>query len=145
MSIVIFDLDGTLADLTHRLHHIQKKPKDWPSFFAECEKDKSIEPVARLLRSLCSMHQIYVFSGRSEDVRDQTEGWLADHSLQPDKLIMRKSGDFRADDVVKKEFLDALSAEERENIWFVVDDRKRVVDMWRANGLTVLQCAEGEF
>lgn len=30
---IVFDLDGTLADCEHRIHHITKEPKDWRAFF----------------------------------------------------------------------------------------------------------------
>lgn len=33
MRCYIFDIDGTIADLSHRLPHIQKEPKDWDAFF----------------------------------------------------------------------------------------------------------------
>ena len=29
---VIFDIDGTLVNIEHRLPHIMKKPKDWDTF-----------------------------------------------------------------------------------------------------------------
>lgn len=36
---VVFDLDGTLADGDHRLHHITGETKDWRAFFAACGDD----------------------------------------------------------------------------------------------------------
>jgi hypothetical protein len=32
-EIVIFDIDGTLADVSERIHRVKKKPKNWPAFF----------------------------------------------------------------------------------------------------------------
>jgi hypothetical protein len=56
---------------------------------------------------------------------------------------MRKDGDFRADNVVKQEILDAHI--DKDRVLFVLDDRQQVVDMWRRNGLTCFQVAEGNF
>jgi hypothetical protein len=47
---------------------------------------------------------------------------------------------------VKQDMLhEILKTLDKENILFTVDDRQKVVDMWRANGLTCLQVAEGNF
>jgi len=142
-----FDLDGTLADLTHRLHYIDRdkgKP-DWAAFFTACGKDEPIAPICQLFGDLSSeCASKIILSGRSDEVRDLTERWLEAAGLVPDLLVMRKAGDHRSDDIVKSEMLDKLLADGWFPILFV-DDRKRVVDMWRRRGYTCLQCAEGEF
>jgi predicted kinase len=77
-------------------------------------------------------------SGRPADYRDVTERWLANNGVPYAALYMRAAGDRRPDDTVKREILDALRADG----WvpkLVVDDRQRVVDMWRAQGLICLQ------
>jgi hypothetical protein len=57
-------------------------------------------------------------------------------------LLLRKDNDRRADGVVKREMLAAI---DKSRILFVVEDRSRVVEMWRSEGLVCLQCAPGEF
>lgn len=77
----LFDIDGTLADLTHRLHHIQPPlmadghygPKDWDAFFAACKDDKPILHICDLARTLSSYAPIVLVSGRSDRVRIETE------------------------------------------------------------------------
>jgi hypothetical protein len=32
-EIVIFDIDGTLSDVSERVHHLRKRPKNWKAFF----------------------------------------------------------------------------------------------------------------
>jgi len=44
--------------------------------------------------------------------------------------------------VAKREMLQGI---DRKKILFVVEDRSRVVEMWRGEGLVCLQCAPGEF
>lgn len=144
--IFVFDLDGTLADVTHRLHHLACKPKNWAKFFDECDKDKPIQWVIDLLEMVCFTRSDYdhvlILSGRSEHTRDKTEAWLHVHGItQYDELIMRKQGDFRPDETIKPELLQVfLDAHPNAEVAFIVDDRQRVVDMWRAKGYNVLQC-----
>lgn len=147
----VFDLDGTLADLSHRLHHIQGDKKDWRAFFAAVAGDEPIAPMVELFRTIrhSSEHSyvgtpVVIVSGRSDECRDQTEAWLDRHELYASALYMRRAGDHRPDDIVKKELLQQMLAEGYRPILFI-DDRKRVVDMWRAEGFTCLQCAPGDF
>lgn len=141
---VIFDIDGTLADATHRLHHIQNGNRNWDAFFAECVNDPLIEPIRDLAQVMDARgFRIVLVSGRSNVIRGETVDWLNAHSVPCHDLRMRKAGDYRKDDVVKSEILDALLAEGLEIAW-VVDDRPSVVAMWRARGLTCLQCRDWE-
>ena len=47
--ICIFDIDGTLANCDHRLHHVKNKPKNWDAFYDGCMDDQVIWPVAEML------------------------------------------------------------------------------------------------
>jgi predicted kinase len=141
---VIFDIDGTLADATHRLHHIQNGSRNWDAFFAECGHDPLIEPIRDLAQIFdCQNYKIILVSGRSDKVRGITENWLNANSVPCHELHMRKDGDFRADHIVKAEILDAL-LDAGNRIAFVIDDRPSVVAMWRERGLTCLQCRDWE-
>lgn len=140
--IVAFDLDGTLANIEHRLHYIQQQPKNWDGFFAACVDDEPIWPVIGLLRSLRDHgHLIEIWSGRSDAVRRETEQWLEKHDCKGAELRMRKHGDHRPDFQVKEEWL--LSLTLRPMVAF--DDRQQVVDMWRRNGVICCQVAPGDF
>jgi predicted kinase len=139
---IIFDIDGTLADLSKRLHHIKNGSRNWDAFFAECGNDSPIEPICTLARLIrCHPFTIVLVSGRSDTAHEATVTWLDQQQIGYDQLLMRKAGDYRADDVIKEEFLDLLLADGHQ-ILFVVDDRQRVVDMWRRRGLTCLQARE---
>jgi FMN phosphatase YigB (HAD superfamily) len=35
MKAILFDVDGTLANCEHRVHHVQNGNRDWNKFFAE--------------------------------------------------------------------------------------------------------------
>ena len=143
---VIVDLDGTLADCTHRLHHIrERRRKNWDAFFAGCHLDEPNAVVVALVQALQRDHRLIFCSGRPERTRRATEKWLDDHlGIRAPALYMRADNDRRADDIVKRELLARIREDGFEPV-LAIDDRKRVVDMWRSEGLVCAQVAEGEF
>jgi phosphoglycolate phosphatase-like HAD superfamily hydrolase len=144
--IVIFDLDGTLAIIDHRRHLVENRrasDEDWRAFFAGCVDDLPNTPVITVLRSLKSAgFRIIIFSGRSDEVRPQTEAWLNQHQIPYDRLVMRKEGDRTPDEKLKRNWLRGL---DKSQILCVFDDRDQVVQMWRDEGLSCFQVAEGDF
>ena len=143
---VIFDLDGTLADITHRLPLIKHGESDWPTFFQACVADKPIKPTIEICNRLAiAGFRIIISSGRSAVVRTQTEEWLMRHGVNYRQLIMRPEEDYTPDDKLKQLWLDTGVFGPVENIMCVFEDRKRVVDMWRSNGLLCYQVADGDY
>ena len=147
--IALIDIDGTIADLSHRLHYIQSNPKDWPAFFDAMIDDKPIELMKHLIHSIREHYDIIYMSGRPDSHRKQTEAWLSLNNFPSDfKPFMRKAGDYRADHIVKRELLAKvleLFDCQINQVGLVVDDRKQVVDMWRSLGLLTLQCKDGDY
>lgn len=145
MRCYIFDIDGTIADLTHRLPHIQKTSKDWTAFFASVADDAPIEHMIKLAIdvSLAGANIVYV-SGRSDECREATETWLRLHALPDGKVFMRRQGDHRPDYQVKVELLAELRAEGHNPV-MAFDDRNSVVKMWRELGIPCAQVADGDF
>jgi FMN phosphatase YigB (HAD superfamily) len=144
-DLYIFDLDGTLALIEHRRHFVECKRKNWPRFFAACVDDTPNEAVIETLRRLQQTGaEIWIWSGRSDEVRAQTEAWLKTHHIHG-RLQMRKSRDYRPDDILKAEWIDSMTLEERSRLIAIFDDRDRVVAMWRAKGVTCFQVAPGNF
>ena len=152
MKTVIFDLDGTLADIeTRRGISIKENGKmDWDIFFDpnNISLDTPNRPVitmARLLKE--SGHRIVILSGRSKVTKDATRDWLKQFDVPFDVLKMRpdnKEFKFMPDDQLKKLWLDQLFPN-TDDVLCVFDDRDKVVKMWRENGLSCLQVAEGNF
>lgn len=140
MATVIFDLDGTLCDIDHRLHHVQGDNKNWDAFYAECVNDKPKDDILDLLY-MCddAGHRIIISSGRSEKVRKETEEWLRKLWVTCDKLFMRPENCYVPDNALKKAWLDEGQFGPKDEILFVVEDRDRMVQMWRGAGLTCLQ------
>ncbi|HJS19483.1 MAG TPA: HAD family acid phosphatase [Anaerolineales bacterium] len=142
-ELVIFDIDGTLADISERVHHVRKKPKNWKAFNAGMAQDKAVHSMVRLCNILYAAGiRIVLCSGRNEKNRPETVEWLEEHAVKYHDLLLRKDEDYRSDAVVKREILQTL---DKSKILFVVEDRSRVVEMWRSEGLVCLQPAPGEF
>ena len=147
-----FDLDGTLADCTHRLHHIIRapgddRPKDWRALFAAVGGDTPIMPMVEIAQALLSRaHWVIIITGRPDECRSATREWLTRHFGPRHRLplYMRRAGDHRNDDIVKPEL---FREAERDGYRIVqaFEDRSRVVDALRAAGYAVAQVAEGRF
>ena len=144
--LYIFDLDGTLALIDHRRHLVTGPKKDWRAFFAACVDDQPNAPVIQTFYALReSSCRVMIWSARSDEVRQETEAWLAKHGLPTDVLRMRAAGDFTSDAVLKLYWLNTLPPDDRSSLTAVFDDRDDVVKMWRANGVACFQVAQGAF
>ncbi len=135
---VIVDLDGTLASVQWRVHHVAQASRDWKAFFAGMDADTPVPWVVDLLRADHGDTVKLIVSGRPEEHREVCQRWLDRHDLPYDELILRSTGDFRADHVVKAEIYERTIAP-RYCVALVVDDRPSVVAMWRTRGLYVIQ------
>jgi predicted kinase len=144
-NCILVDLDGTLAI------HNGRDPYDT----SKCETDVLNEPIHRIIQTELKHNQVacaldesteVIFcSGRSEEFRRQTQDWLDKNGYFRSKLLMRPAGDKREDSVVKKELFDKY-IRDWYNVLYVLDDRSRVVNMWREElGLTCLQVNFGDF
>ena len=148
IDCIIIDLDGTIANLEHRLHHIHKTPKDYDSFNAAMSEDTPIQDTLWLIDLLITAHYeqggfvFFICTGRPEDCRKQTEQWLWEHAMRLSnvvhKMLMRPSKDFRKDTIIKDEMRQQIE-DQGFNIRLVLEDRQQVVDMWREKGITCLQ------
>lgn len=147
-EFVIFDIDGTISEVSHRVHHAQAG--QWDEFHSLAGEDRIIVKVADLLRLLAKTHKIILLTGRSENYRGATEKWLREAALDFSytKLLMRPEFN-RQKDIDMKIFLleDFFGCKENvlDKVWFVVDDREKVVEGFRNYGLTVLQPAPSSY
>jgi phosphoglycolate phosphatase-like HAD superfamily hydrolase len=145
-KIVIFDIDGTLANIEHRRAFVRDKPKNWPAFNKAMVNDTPHDDVIWLFKLMQNEPDtiMLVASGRGEEDREKTEKWLLEQRVVYQKLYMRPAKDSRRDDIIKEEILAQIRAEFGEP-YMAIDDRNQVVDMWRRNGLRCLQVAPGDF
>lgn len=141
---VLCDLDGTIADIKHRLPYAKGETKDWNKFFSLIYADTVRHHVLKTLVDFYNDGCTIIFvSARPEDYKEETLDWLNKNLLTfAWTLIMRRSGDKRPDTEVKKKMLDTYFPD-KSKIRCVIDDRPSVIKMWRENGLTVLDVGEG--
>ena len=148
-KIVIFDLDGTIADITVRRNLATKDDGklDW-NIFQDPNNigyDVPNQKVVDMLTMIddTDRYQIYILSGRSDVTKDVTIDWLSKYGINYDHLVMRPQKHlFMPDNDFKQLVLDDIGV---DNVAMVFDDRQQVVDMWRNNGLTCFQVAKGDF
>ncbi len=132
----VFDIDGVLADVRHRLHYVQRAPKDWDGFFAHMDRDLALEEgLAMVLLRVSQGDEIVYLTGRNEGYREVTAVWLAAQGLPTGRLIMRRDSDRRPARFFKPEALERLSQQGTINI--VVDDDDAVVTALRAKNWPV--------
>ena len=93
--LAVVDIDGVLADVRHRLHHLERRPKDWRSFFAAAPQDPLLEVGRATVVQLAEVCEVVYLSGRPEHCRRDTEAWFAVHGLPPGELLLRAIGDAR--------------------------------------------------
>lgn len=136
---IICDIDGTICHIGDRDVYDASK----------CHLDTVNEPVTKVLHAFKGTVEqpgprVIMVSGRDNGCRKETQQWLSDHSIGYEDLFMRPDGDKRKDSIVKREIYER-EIKPKYNVLFVLDDRDQVVEMWREQGLTCLQVAEGDF
>lgn len=131
---VIVDIDGTIAHMKGRSPYegdkVDTDAVDWT--------------ITELVDRYRDTHKIIIMSGRSSEYRDKTIEWLKKNTISCDALYMRAEDDTREDSIIKRELFEE-NIRENYQVEFVLDDRNRVVNMWREIGLKCLQVADGDF
>lgn len=133
--MAVFDIDGVVADVRHRLHHLDRRPKNWDAFFAAAKDDAPLADGIRRLGELAAEHEVVFLTGRPERLRRITQAWLERVGIGGHPVIMRKDDDHRPARQVKRRELDRLSRE--ASIVLVVDDDPAVCAELRQGGYAV--------
>lgn len=120
LPLAVFDIDGVLADVRHRLWTLESRPKDWNLFFALAPQDPVLtEGRAAVAAEVARGHGIAYLSGRPEHCRQDTVDWFSRHGFPTAPLHLRPAADRRPARLVKPELLRAL---EREHLIVAVYD-----------------------
>jgi predicted kinase len=133
---IICDLDGTLCLMNGRS----------PFDASKCDADLPNIPVVNMVKNYQHLgYKIILASGREDTFKPQTMSWLEQYGITYDMLIMRASGDFRKDAIIKKEIF-TNHIEGKYFVELVLDDRNQVVDLWRNDlQLPCFQVFYGDF
>lgn len=120
MAIAVFDIDGVVADVRHRVHYLEGRSKNWPAFFRGAHADGLLPEGKALVDDLALKHDIVWLTGRPDWLRRTTVDWLVANELPADELYMRTEYDFRPASQLKLDVLRRLQP--REVAAFVDDD-----------------------
>lgn len=138
------DLDGTMCDVTWRRAHAVAR--EWAWFYAGIPDDEPYMPVLLVVHSfLMRGTPIVWFTGRPEQHRAETVRWLEKNYLPTEMLYMRGDTDRRPDTEVKAEQYRLYQQQYGWPLMFVMEDRDRVVAMWRKLGVSCFQVREGQY
>ena len=145
-KIAVFDIDGTLADTSARIHYLQQPKKDWSAFFREAKHDLPLVKIINILRLYdAAGYLIILCTGRPANLRNDTLDWLYLHNVPHDFLLMRLTSDRGPDYIVKlktlEEFLPTIGRTVSD-VEVVFEDRVKVAQMWESAGITT--CLVGE-
>lgn len=135
-ALAVLDIDGVLADVHARLHHVQRQPKDWSAFFAGMADDPVLAPGFELAWKLADEHDIVYLTGRPAAYAGLTRDWLQRHRLPAGPVVHRRDGDRRPASVTKPALLRALMT--RAPVHVAVDDDETVCAAYRRLGVTVV-------
>lgn len=148
LDALVCDLDGTLCNEDHRRPITTGTgwgEKEYNEYYAEMHKDTPYRHIQEIIKRFSEDHEIIFVTGRPDKYIEATTNWLNTHL--PDikyKLIMRKDGNYDCDTVVKTKIYNEL-IKPNYNVMFVLEDRTRVVKMWRDLGVPCLQVQQSDF
>ena len=126
LRVAVFDIDGVLADVRHRLHHIESGRRDWDGFFASAPEDPALaDGCQAALQAVASGLTLVYLTGRPERCRVDTVQWLSAQGLPEGELIMRRDSDRRPARVLKVDALRRIASQ--AHVAYLVDDDAQVV------------------
>lgn len=151
---IIVDIDGTIADATHRLPLIKDGNRDWEAFFDAMVDDTYIQGSwLRVLEEtekvgMVRLPYIIFLTGRRDTHVKHTRDWLKENlgTLLDDEdymVIMRRNGDTREDTDMKSEAYEKYIRPHFEVV-MAFEDRPRIIKMWQAYGITTIPMGTGE-
>lgn len=151
IKTIIVDIDGTVMNNDHRQGYLERHPKNWSQWEKNMHHDTPYEDIIWLVKVLVMAGCKCVFvTGRNAkpDVVATTKRQLDEVAGLKgfyDKLYMKDADDNRPDNVVKIELFERVKADGFEGPFMAIDDRDRVVKMWRELGIRCLQVRDGAY
>lgn len=145
--IVFCDLDGTVADNSHRKGFIEGGKKDWNAFYNTdlIARDYPISASIRVLSRMMAQPGllIYFLTGRPEKTRQVTMEWLRAYLSNENvhtfpALLMRPDGDYRKAHIYKEEHIQKVRAVFPTKPMVFIDDDVRNIEMYKCHGIMLL-------
>lgn len=130
--LAIVDIDGVIADVRHRVHFVERAPKNWKRFFAAAMHDEPHPEGLAVVDTLARDHEVVFLTGRPENLRADTVAWLERQGLGAHRLLMRPVGNRGPSARFKLHEVQRLAR--ARSVAIVVDDDDLVIEAMRAAG-----------
>lgn len=132
----IFDMDGTLVDISGIVHYVLSRPKDLESFHKESiNAPANFKVVQMVYDAVSNGHEIVIVTARDALWRHHTAMWLALNKIPSHAMFMRKRNDSRKDYVIKKEILAKIR--QSWEVVHAVDDNPAVLKLWEEENIPI--------
>lgn len=131
---VVFDMDGTLTDVSGIRHLVRGGNHDFHRFHEESVNQPPNQDVVDLAKQhAADGKKIVIVTARKAKYRNHTAMWLAQNDVPSDAMYMRGDKDGRPDYEVKKDILSRMS--NSFNVVHAVDDNPNVLKLWHENDI----------
>lgn len=140
-DLILIDLDGTLINI----NGIADLIPDWDAFHDASFRCPANEAVVEFVRALQLLdnREVIIVTGKPDTYQSLATEWLRYHGLMPDAILMRPKDNAMSDADLKPWLVEKHCGEGWEQrVLFTLEDRDKMVNAWRARGLTCFQCAE---
>jgi hypothetical protein len=133
---VIFDMDGTLADVSSIRHHLLSDPRR-KNFHAFHSESVNVPAHPHVVEAAQRVHAdgfaVLIVTARKAMWRNHTAFWLAINNVPSDGMWMRADHDNRPDGQVKTDILARIRRS--FNVVHAWDDNPAVLAVWDAHGI----------
>lgn len=149
INLVVIDLDGTLCNCSHRVHHAQNG--DWDAFHEGLMDDTLVIPVGNIAHMFDENgFTVIALTGRPDKYRKLTMEWMQKAHVRHcfSDILMRPDDDYTHDAELKIRLLEEYCGSKElvlAQVHLVLDDRDKVVEAMRNYGLTVFQTRQGDY
>jgi len=131
---VIFDMDGTLANVESIRHHVEGPKRDFHAFHTESVNVPPNPDVLEMAQQAdAEGKKVVIVTSRTTKYRHHTAYWLADNKVPSDAMYMRAHGDQRPDREVKEGLYRRLSRS--YDVVHAVDDNPSILELWEEKGI----------
>lgn len=137
-DLVLFDFDGTLTDVSGFSHLIP----DWDAFHEAALNAPPSPRIVEFARKMTTVAKVVVITGKPRFYQPAVIEWLWEQDIEAETVLMRPNGSDMSDADLKIELMvREFGPDWKDRVLFAVEDRDKMVDGWRKEGVTCLQCA----
>lgn len=142
---VVVDIDGVIADGSHRQYLLQQDPPRWKTFFLHSDSDEPIAGSKALLESFNPQWVVVLLTARPHYVAERTRIWLDEKGFRWDLLITRarSDGGLKSPEFKKRSIAELETAGLATQL--AIDDDARNISAFEQIGLEALYLHSGYY